>query len=94
MRLSLFGFLPAGEHHITIVRIDREANLIESKEGDALAPVWNHTIRFHPLGDGKLHYTDEIEIPAGLLTGFIWAFAHLFYRHRQRRRKQLLQSKT
>jgi hypothetical protein len=93
LRLFLFGFLPAGEHRITLVTIDRAANLIESQESSALSPVWNHTIRFHPLGEGKLHYTDEIEIRAGLLTGVIWAFAHLFYRHRQRRWKKLLRRK-
>ena len=94
LRLSLFGFLPAGEHRITLASIDRQANLIESKESGALAPVWNHTIRFAPLENGKLHYTDGIEIQAGLLTGIIWAFAHLFYRHRQRRWKMLLHMKT
>jgi hypothetical protein len=94
LRLYLFGFLPAGEHRITLVRIDRTANLIESKESGALSPVWNHIIRFHPLRDGRLHYTDEIEIQAGLLPGVIWAFAHLFYRHRQRRWKRLLRRKT
>lgn len=90
LRLSLFGFLPAGEHRITLVTIDRAANLIESKESGALSPVWNHTIRFQPFGDGRLHYTDEIEIQAGLLTGVVWAFAQVFYRHRQRRWKKLL----
>jgi len=94
LRLSLFGFLPAGEHRITLASIDRETNLIESKESGALAPVWNHTIRFHPLENGKLHYTDEIEIGAGLLTGVVWAFAHVFYRHRQRRWKVLLRRQT
>ena len=93
LRLSLLGFLPAGEHRITLERIDQEANLIESRESGALAPIWNHTIRFHPLENGGLHYTDEIEIQAGLLTGVIWAFAHLFYRHRQRRWKILLRRK-
>lgn len=93
LRLSLFGFLPAGGHRITLVSINRDANLIESRESGTLSPVWNHTIRFHALGDGKLHYSDEIEIQAGLLTGFIWVFAHLFYRHRQRRWKKLLQGK-
>jgi hypothetical protein len=94
LRLSLFGFLPAGQHRITLVNIDREANLIESKESGALSPVWNHTIRFQPFGDGRLHYTDEIEIQAGLLTGVVWAFAHVFYRHRQRRWRTLLRSTT
>ena len=57
-------------------------------------PVWNHTIRFRPLENGKLHCTDEIEIQAGLLTGVVWAFAHVFYRHRQRRWRRLLRSET
>ncbi len=94
VRLYLFGLLPAGEHRITLARMDREANLIASKESGTLAPVWNHTIRFRSLGGGRLQYTDEIEIRAGPLTGAIWAFAHLLYRHRQRRWKRLLRGKT
>lgn len=93
LRLFLLGFLPAGKHRIVLERIDREANLIESRESGTLASVWNHTIRFHPMENGRLHYTDEIEIQAGLLTGVIWAFAHLFYRHRQRRWQVLLRGK-
>lgn len=34
------------------------------------------------------------ESRAGLLTGVVWAFAHLFYPHRQRRWKMLLRRKT
>lgn len=90
VRLSSFGFLPLGQHRIKIVTIDRATNTIESQESGSLARVWNHTIRFHPAGAGQLHYTDEIEIKAGLLTPCIWAFAHLFYRHRQRRWKKLI----
>ena len=90
VRLHFLGFLPLGQHRIRIVAIDRAMNTIESQESGSLARVWNHTIRFHPSGAGQLHYTDEIEIEAGLLTVFIWAFAHLFYRHRQRRWKELL----
>jgi len=90
VRLAALGFLPLGRHRIKIVTIDRATNTIESQESGSLAHVWNHTIRFHPSGAGQLRYTDEIEIEAGLLTVFVWAFAHLFYRHRQRRWKELL----
>jgi hypothetical protein len=90
VRLSFLGFLPLGQHRIKIVTIDRGTNTIESQESGSLARVWNHTMRFHPSGAGQLRYTDEIEIKAGLLTIFVWAFAHLFYRHRQRRWKELL----
>lgn len=92
VRLSALGFLPVGRHRIEIVAIDRTTNTIESQESGSLARVWNHTIRFHPAGTGQLRYTDAIEIKAGVLTVFIWAFAHLFYRHRQRRWKELLAS--
>jgi hypothetical protein len=90
VRLSFLGFLPLGQHRIKIVTIDRATNTIESQESGSLARVWNHTMRFYPIGAGQLRYTDEIEIKAGMLTIFIWAFAHLFYRHRQRRWKELL----
>jgi hypothetical protein len=40
LRLFLFGFLPVGEHRITLSSIDWEANLIESKESGTLSPVW------------------------------------------------------
>ncbi|MGC9396511.1 MAG: hypothetical protein ACP5J4_16830 [Anaerolineae bacterium] len=92
VRLSSLGFLPLGQHRIKIISIDRATNTIESQESGSLARVWNHTMRFQTSGAGQLRYTDEIEIKAGLLTVFIWAFAHLFYRHRQRRWKQLLTS--
>lgn len=92
VRLLFLGFLPLGQHRIKIVTIDRTTNTIESQESGSLARVWNHTIHFHPSGAGQLRYTDVIEIEAGLLTIFIWAFAHLFYRHRQRRWKKLLAS--
>jgi hypothetical protein len=90
LKLYLLGVLPLGRHTIRLVAIDRELNTIVSNEGGALAPVWNHTIRFHRDEGGQLAYTDEIEIEAGWRTPFIWAFAHLFYRHRQRRWRKLL----
>jgi hypothetical protein len=93
LKLYLLNFLPLGHHRITLATIDRETNTIESNESGLLAPVWNHTIRFNQIEENQIHYTDEVEIQAGLLTLFIWAFAHIFYRHRQRRWKKLLEQK-
>ena len=50
----------------------------------ALIKSWDHKIILEPVG-GATRYTDEVEIHAGLLTVPAWLFAHLFYRHRQRR---------
>jgi hypothetical protein len=90
LRLYLLGFVPLGRHVIRLERIDRDQNRISSRERGLLAPVWNHEIAFHAVLPGVVSYTDEIEIRAGLLTPFIWAFAWVFYRHRQRRWKLLL----
>lgn len=90
LKISLFHVLPLGRHQIKLVMVNRAANTIVSNESGKLAPVWNHTIRFYPVGPGQLSYTDEIEIRAGVLTLPVWMFAHLFYRHRQRRWRILL----
>ncbi len=92
LRLYLLKFIPLGEHTITLVKIDRERNRIISRESGQLATVWNHIISFYEVESGLVRYTDEIEIKAGWLTPAIWLFAHLFYRHRQRRWKKLLKS--
>lgn len=90
LKLYLFGIIPLGRHRIRLVKIDKMRNTIESREKGLFTRVWNHTIAFHQVGDRKVHYTDEIEIKSGLLTPVIYIFAHLFYRHRQRRWKRLL----
>lgn len=91
LKLYFLKFIPLGQHTIQLVKIDKEANIILSRENGHLAKVWNHTISFQENAPGVLCYTDEIEIQAGLLTPGIWLFAQLFYRHRQRRWKILLQ---
>jgi hypothetical protein len=58
---------------------------IFTNEHGSLLKIWNHCIRVEPLSRSVLRYTDETEMDAGILTLFVWAFAHLFYRHRQRR---------
>jgi hypothetical protein len=91
LKLYFLNLVPFGRHNIKLVTIDKASNTIESHENGTLAPVWNHTIRFRQVEPGRLHYTDEIEIQAGWRTVAVWAFAHLFYRYRQRRWKKLLQ---
>lgn len=94
LNLYLFKFIPLGTHTITLVKIDKETNTIISYERGQLAKVWNHTISFQENIPGIVSYTDEIEIHSGWLTPGIWLFAQLFYRHRQRRWKQLLQMES
>ncbi|MBI5934387.1 MAG: hypothetical protein HY867_11820 [Chloroflexi bacterium] len=94
LALFFLKFIPLGAHKIVIKKIDVSGNQIVSNESGALAKVWNHTIQFNSINSHQIEYADTIEIKAGLLTLFIWAFSHIFYRHRQRRWKQLLSRKT
>lgn len=91
LKLYFLKFIPLGQHTIKLVKIDKETNTIVSQENGHLAKVWNHIISFKEERPGVVSYTDEIEIRAGLLTPSIWLFSQLFYRHRQRRWKVLLQ---
>lgn len=92
LKLYFLKFIPLGRHTIKLVKIDRDRNLISSRESGLLAPVWNHNISFDEIDPGLVSYTDEIDIRAGWLTPLVWLFAHLFYRHRQRRWKVLLKN--
>ncbi|HMN93962.1 MAG TPA: hypothetical protein PKC60_12105 [Hydrogenophaga sp.] len=93
LKLYFLKVIPLGRHTIRLVEIDKRTNTIVSQESGLLARVWNHTIRFQQVSPGLVRYTDEIEIQAGWLTPLIWAFAQVFYRHRQRRWKALLRRK-
>ena len=58
----------------------------------ALISKWDHWITVAPDKDGGTRYSDEVDVSAGAVTPFIWAFAQIFYRHRQRRWRGLAKS--
>ena len=89
-RFRVFGIIPMGIHTIQICEMDRKAGRITSKEYNRTVPVWNHTICLESVGKNSVHYTDKIEIDAGLITALVCTWAGFFYRHRQRKWMQLL----
>ena len=86
--MLLFGLLPMGTHWIDI-SVPSPHTVRDNGHGQ-LVRVWDHWITLQALPDGRTKYTDLVEVQAGILTPFIWAFAFVFYRHRQRRWHQLL----
>ena len=56
----------------------------------ALIRRWDHLITIEPAGPRRTRYTDWVEAEAGLLTPLVWAFARVFYAHRQRRWQRLV----
>lgn len=89
-RLHILGFIPLGIHRIQITEFDISSYIIRTCEGNRLVPLWNHTIRLIPLNESETHYFDEVEIDAGIFTGFVVLWSRLFYRHRQRKWRRLL----
>jgi len=91
-KLKLFAFhiLPLGKHNIKVKKIEPAEWEICTSEYGSLTKTWNHNIYIIPVSESALRYTDEIDIEAGFLTYFVWLFAHIFYRHRQRKWRILL----
>lgn len=85
----VFGIIPLGTHSVYLERVDSATREIQSRERDPLIRRWDHLIRVQPTDDGWTHYSDEIIIEAGWLTFLVWLFAQWFYRHRQRRWRQV-----
>jgi hypothetical protein len=84
-RVYLFGILFLGVRTLQFERIDQVGREIQTREKDPVVRRWDHRIRVEAMSGGRAHYSDEIEIDAGILTPFVWLFAEGFYRHRQRR---------
>ena len=96
--MKLFGVIPLGEQIIRTSKVrvedsdgERFYQLRDDGTGQ-LVPVWDHLISVRETPDGKTVYTDEIDVNTGMLTPFIWLFAYIFYRHRQRRWRKLVEN--
>lgn len=97
LHMRLLGVLPMGPQNVRI-SIEPAAQsggwptLRDNGEG-VLMRHWDHRITLQPLPDGRTLYTDDIEVVARhlpwLMTPLSTLFAQVFYRHRQRRWRQL-----
>lgn len=98
-RMTLLGIVPLGRQTIAIsrhVRSDvpgREHYELLDDGAGTLAATWRHRIVVRALPNGRTVYTDHVEVRAGLLTPVVGLFAAVFYRHRQRRWRQLARRK-
>lgn len=96
VKLRLLGILPLGTQWI-VTSVHQPASgewpkRLRDNGYSALITQWDHWIVISPDGKGTTHYSDDVEISAGLITPFIWAFAQVFYWHRQRRWRGLARS--
>lgn len=96
VKLRLFGMIPFGTQWIVSSLHEADGTQWPKRLRDdgysALISKWDHWITVAPDKDGGTRYIDEVEVSAGALTPFIWAFAQIFYWHRQRRWRGLAKS--
>ncbi|MCK0161665.1 hypothetical protein [Allomuricauda sp. F6463D] len=93
-KMIAYGFIPfGGLHTLYFSKIDEEIKVMETKEKDIFAKVWNHKISMKSTGENSIYYKDEIIIYGGVLTGFISWWAKSFYKHRQKRWQLLAKNK-
>ena len=84
--MFVYGFVPfGGLHSLYFEKIDKVNKILQTREWDNSAKVWNHKIVLKKLNDNKIMYEDEIIIYGGVLTSFITWWAKSFYKHRQKR---------
>jgi hypothetical protein len=88
----LFGFIPLGWQIIRTQLVSAQADrfVFRDRGQGMLAKTWDHTITLIKLSDTTTHYSDRIEIKAGLLTPLVVGFAAVFYRWRQHRWHRLI----
>jgi hypothetical protein len=90
--MALFGVLPLGRQRIGIEFPSPPTGCYQVRDNGQgrIAHTWDHLITIEPLGATQCRYTDRVEVRAGILTPAVALFAALFYRHRQRRWRQLV----
>ena len=89
-RLIFYHIIPSWKHQLQIVTLDHNIHELLSNENGGPVRSWKHLIRIEPETDLKCRYMDQVDIKAGIFTPFIWGYAHIFYRYRQRRWKKLI----
>lgn len=96
VKLRLFGIIPFGTQWIVTSMHDADGTdwpkRLRDNGHSALIFRWDHWITVMPEPNGGTHYSDDVEVSAGALTPFNWAFAQIFYWHRQRRWRGLANS--
>lgn len=92
VRMKIFGLFSFGKQWIVISKPQAEDGSYRIRDngyGDHITK-WDHWITIQDAHEGKTLYTDQVDIDAGLLTPIIWLFSQVFYRHRQKRWRELV----
>ena len=92
-QIYAFGILPLGQQTIGIEYPPAEGDcrMLRDNGRGQLIKRWDHWLLVEPENGGT-HYTDRVDIEAGILTPFIALYARMFFAHRQRRWRKLIKN--
>lgn len=89
LSIRLFGIIPLGKHTMVFTYPKSPGEFSVRDNGySGLCKRWDHVMTVEKSGSG-IFYRDRAIIKAGIFTPIIWLFAQVFYRHRQRRWRQI-----
>lgn len=86
--VTLWGFLKTRGHSMTVVRLDKAARILQSREHNPNVKHWDHTLTVQPTETGCV-WTDSVVIDAGWNSWGTVRFAKLVYTRRHKHRKAL-----
>ncbi len=89
---KLFGFIPCGIHKIRVLKFGIDDG-IYTNEQNTYVPVWNHEVVLKKIDENHTEYSDIVEIYAGWKTIFVYLWATLFYKHRQKKWIKILKKR-
>lgn len=94
VEIRLFGAIPFGQQWINIsfASTAPPCYQLEDAGHSKIILRWQHHITICESGETSSRYSDEIDIAAGVLTPFIWAYAQVLFRFRQWRWRKLVNS--
>jgi hypothetical protein len=85
VQLRIFGLVPLGRQAVVLsFPVVKNSFALRDNGHSRLIARWDHLITITAAEHGA-YYEDRVSVSAGALTPFVWAFAWVFYRHRQRR---------
>ena len=89
VKVKLLGIIPFAQQWIVIRTDEARCHLLDDGYS-RLIKRWHHDIYVVEIGGNKVLYIDLVDIRAGLLTPFVYLYACVFYRHRQKRWRKLI----
>lgn len=91
VKMKLLGIVPFAKQWIVIETDEANHHLLDDGYS-RLIKRWRHDIYVIEIGENKALYIDHVDIKAGVLTPFVYLYACIFYRHRQKRWGKLIEN--